>query len=119
MEIAQPLALPGAIGHRARAQERRIEAELATQLAHDEIAIRLWRKERLDASGRPEAEFPRCRLEDRADVTLIRIDERDGNGSAGEAGGLGVVGRKPPEIPADLEELARKNAYLSPRRLSR
>ena len=119
MKIAQPLALPGAIGHLTRPQARRIQAERATQPARDRPAIRIGREECLDASRRPEPELARCRLEDRRGVTMIRIDERDGDGSAGEAGGLGIVRRKPPEIPADLEERVRKNAYLSPRRLSR
>src|SRR5512146_1662327 len=107
MEIAQPLALPGTIGYFAHLQPPRVEAEGAAQALHDAVAIRIRREQRPDARRGPQPELPRRGLEDRRGVTLVRIDEGDGDRAAGKTGGLGIVRRKASEIPADLAKSAR------------
>lgn len=106
VEVAQPFALPGPVGHLARVQESRIEGERAAQGANDRVAIDVGRKEGLDACGRPEPKLSGRGLEDGRGVPIVRIDEGDGDRSAGETGRLRVLRRKPPEIPADLVECA-------------
>lgn len=93
VEVAQPFALPGAVGHLARAQERRIDAEGAAQRTYGPVAIRFRWEQGLDVGRRPEPELSRRRLEDGRDVTIVRIDEGDRDRSAGEAGRLGVLRR--------------------------
>ncbi len=108
-----------AIGDCARVEVRRIHAERAAQRAQHGLAVRVRREKGRQARRRPEPEFPGRRLENRRELALVGVHERDGDRSAADAGGFGVVRRKLPEIQADLEEDARNTRYLSPKRLSR
>ena len=105
MEVAQPFALPGAIGYFARAQRvgsTPSERLNARTTARDPLPARTGR------TGAPpaRAEIPPAPARGPA-RSGYRIHERDGDCAAAQAGGLGVVRREPPEIQADLEENAR------------